>query len=74
MVTSPLDLFQQVSQVRSYWDVVLPCVELIVKVLVIGRILLKDHTVPCQQVGQSIRCHSAVNVYLVPVLVVEMQF
>lgn len=40
VVTSPLDLFQQVSEVRPDWDVVLPRPKLVVEMLVVAGILL----------------------------------
>lgn len=68
MTTSPVDLFQQVSKVRPDWEVVLPRPKLVVEMLVVARILLENHAVPCQQVGKSVRSHGAINVNLVFVL------
>lgn len=68
MATSPPDLFQQVSEVRPDREVVLPWPELIVEMLIVARILLENHAVPCQQVGKSVRSHGAINVNLVFVL------
>lgn len=70
MIACPLDLVQQVSQVRSYRDVVLPRSELAVEMFIVSGILLEDNTVSGQQVRKSVRCHCAVNVYLILVLVV----
>lgn len=71
VVTRPLDLPQQVSQVCPDRDVVLPRSKLLVEMFVVPRILLQDHAVPRQQVRQPISCHSAINVYLVLVLMVH---
>lgn len=40
VVTGPLDLLQQVSQVRSNGDVVLPGPQLLVEVFVVAGVLL----------------------------------
>lgn len=71
MVLSPLDLVQQVSQVGPDWDVVFPRPQIAVEVLVVARILLQHNAVSSQKVRQPICCHSAIDVYLVLVLVVE---
>lgn len=71
MVPSPLDLFQQVSEVSSDGDVVLPGNQLLVEMLIVDGILLQHNAVACQQVRQSIRSHCAVYVYLVLVLGVD---
>lgn len=68
MVTSPPDLFQQVSKVRPDWEVVLPWPKFVVEMLIVARILLENHTVPCQKVGKSVRSDGAINVNLVFVL------
>lgn len=68
MVTSPPNLFQQVSKVRPNWEVVLPWPKLAVEMLIVARILLENHAVPCQQVGKSVCSDGAINVNLVFVL------
>lgn len=73
MVTSPVDLFQQVPEVRPDWDVVLPRLKLIVEMLVVAGILLENHAVSCQQVWKSVRSHGAINVNLILVLGTEIQ-
>lgn len=50
MVSSPLDLLQQVTEVSFKGDVVHPRLELLVKVLVIDGVVFQHHTVSGKQI------------------------
>lgn len=68
MIFCPLKFFQQIAQVAFNWNVVFPGLQLIVKVFIVDGVLLQHNTVTNQEIGQAIRCYSAIDIYLILML------
>lgn len=68
MIFCPLQLLQQVAQVAFDRNVVLPGLQFVVKVFVVDGVLLENHAVAYQEVGQAVGGHGTVDVYLILVL------